>query len=649
MKYLNKLTFAFLAAFSALTAMTSCEGSDMYTVGSPDWLQEKIDSIAAANKDRNDDIYQIGATDYSSGWWADFSHYYIIPDGAKWTETFNLHINPAATNTYKNFALILTNDVERGGDGYKEYGAIRFDTQPSGNSEWGTIDRSCIESNLVFETDTDPGIELLGGLVTLVVDRSPENAFNVTMSNENVTKTYKLPRALDNLNADSSNENIRAFLVVEGSYIDFLTCNIDQIRTTKTPDQQPVSMVLNYVPKKVLVDTPLKTAFENVTATVTYSDGGERIIPASSLTFVSAPDFETLGEKTIVAIYNKTYKDQNADQPITATVTTKVVETLSDYVCVGNPDKTTGFWGAHSENVYIAPGSTYVSQFTNYSTTIENYHNFCVVLNAANVATEYAVVRADDFGWGDGYASCTHSRSESDWGVWRNAMDGAKVTLYITNNGNGTADIEMVMIGSDDEIYLQDYKGITVNSDDLYFRLTVDHSYIEFNEMVGLDDNTTPFWGAHSANIQIKPGMTLTQQFINYTTTVENWNNFCVILNAADIVTEYAVVRADDFGWGAGYGSCTHSRSDSDWGVWRAAMDGAKVTCNITNNGNGTADVDLVMVGSDGNTYTQNYRGITVNSDDLFTRLTVDNSHLIFQPFTQVGAASAKKSRVRRR
>ena len=361
MKYLNKIAASLLTGLMGVSmlALTGCEGAELYSVNSPDWLDSAIDSIANAKGDSNEDVYTVGNTDYSSGWWADFSNYYVIPDGAKWTETFTLHINPSAEYAYKNFALLITNDVERSGTGYTEYGAIRFDTDLSQtrNSEWGTyIDRSAIDCNLDITDDADvASLQKLAGEVTLTVDRSPEDQFIVTITNGTVTKTYTQTTALTNLNTDATNENIRCFICVEGSYIDFKTCDIEQIRTTKTPDQQPMNMVLNSVPKKVLVGTSLTDAMANVTATVTYSDGGVRSVPASSLNFVSVPDFEYTGEKTIVAIYNKTFKDANADSPIAAQATVNVVESLSDYTCVGNPDNTTAFWGAHSENVYIAP------------------------------------------------------------------------------------------------------------------------------------------------------------------------------------------------------------------------------------------------------------------------------------------------------
>lgn len=223
MKHLNKLASVFCVAAMGLTALTGCEGSDMFSVNSPDWLSEKIDSIEKSKVSTeevlvgmNEDVYTVGNTDFSSGFWSSFSKYYVLQDNQKWNAVFNLNINPSATNTYKNFALIITNDVDRGGTGYTEYGAIRFDNQPSGNSEWGDhIDRSCVQSNLTFGTDTDKGVDKLGGKVILTVDRSRVDTFMVKITNGTVTKTYIQPSKIANLNADESNTNIRCFLVPE--------------------------------------------------------------------------------------------------------------------------------------------------------------------------------------------------------------------------------------------------------------------------------------------------------------------------------------------------------------------------------------------------------------------------------------------------
>jgi hypothetical protein len=91
------------------------------------------------------------------------------------------------------------------------------------------------------------------------------------------------------------------------------------------------------------------------------------------------------------------------------------------------------------------------------------------------------------------------------------------------------------------------------------------------------------------------------------------------------------VVRADNYGWGDSYTACTPSGGQTDWAAWLAAMDEAMVTVSVTNNG-GSADVKCVMVGNDGQTYKQDYIGISpTDGDDLYFRFTIDGSHLIFE------------------
>ena len=616
--------------------MTSCEGGDLYSVDSPDWLSAKIDSIAEANKGKGEDViegleedvYTVGATDFSTGWWAQFSKYYQIPAGEKWITQFNLNINPNASNTYKNFALIITNDEDRGAANYKEYGAIRYDYQPSGNSEWGDyIDRSLASSTLEFQTDTDPGVGNLGGKVTLTIDRTA-GGMVVTMTNGKVTKIYNQTSPLASLNADGSNSPIRAFLVPEGSYIDFIGSTIEPIGGfTSKEDKQPLSMTLNGVPAKVMQGVELKEAMANVTATVQFEQGVSKIVKADELTFEAIPDMNTLGKKTLVAVFSKTYKGEAAT-PVIGYAEFEIVDKL--YTTIGNTDNTTPFWGAHSENIKVAAGESFVSSFTNYTNGQNNWNNFCVVLCRAD-NSEYAVVRADNYGWGAGYEACTLSGGQKDWGAWLKAMNGAKVKVAVTNNGNGTADVQMVMIGNDGKTYTQSYTGInTIDAGDFYFRFTVDGSHIEFDDVIGKEDNSSAFWGAHSQMLRVPKGQTVTQRFKNFTNLQNNWNNFCVVLTREDN-TEYAVVRADNYGWGDSYAACTLSGGQDNWANWLKAMDGAMCTVSVTNNGS-SADVKCIMIGNDGKTYKQNYIGISpVDGEDLFFRFTIDGSHLVFE------------------
>ena len=642
MKYLNRLATVFCSAALGLLTLTGCEGGDLYSINSPDWISAKADSIAAAKaaeqgeeeiEGMHEDVYTVGAPDFSTGWWAAFSKYYQIPENGQWVTQFNLSINPNATNTYKNFALIITNDEDRGAANYKEYGAIRFDYQPSGNSEWGDyIDRSLATSTLEFATDTDGGVDQLGGLVTLGIDRT-SGGLVVAMTNGKVTKIYNQTSPLVNLNADESNKTIRAFLVPEGSCINFLGSTVEPIGGyTSKEDKLPLSMVLNGVPKKVLQGVTFEEAFANVTATVQFEQGVSKDVKFEELSIEVIPDMNNLGQKTLVAAYAKTFKGEAAT-PVIGYAQFDIVDKM--YTSIGATDNSTGFWGAHSDNIKVNPGETFVSRFTNYTNGQNNWNNFVVVLCKAD-NTEYAVVRADNYGWGAGYdnnPNLTTSGGQSDWGAWLAAMDGAKVTTYVTNNGDGSADVVAIMEGNDGVVYQQMYQGIAVdNPNDFFFRFTVDGSHIEFDDVVGAEDNSTGFWGAHSVDIEVPINQTVSTRIKNFTNLQNNWNNFCVVLTS-DRTTEYAVVRADNYGWGASYENnpnLTTSGGQSDWGAWLQAMDEAKCYVAVTNHGD-SADVRVVMEGNDGNTYYQDYLGISPIDGNLFFRFTVDGSHLIFE------------------
>ena len=590
MKRLNKLAAVFCVAAMALTAMTGCEGSDMFSVNSPDWLSEKIDSIEKANQSTeevlvgmNEDVYTVGNTDFSSGFWTSFSKYYVVQDNQKWNAVFNLNINPSATNTYKNFALVITNDVDRGGTGYTEYGAIRFDNQPSGNSEWGDhIDRSCVQSNLTFETDTDKGVDKLGGKVTLTVDRSRVDTFMVKITNGTVTKTYIQPSKIANLNADESNTNIRCFLVPEGSYIDFMQSNVEPIGGyTSAQDKAPVSMVLNNVPAEVDKGTTLEEAMQNVSATVTFEEGVTKVIPASELLFSAINDMDEVGEKTLIAIYNKTFKGENAATPIVANAKFNVVAGIKTITVTQAPTRTNYYY----YNSAAVDGVNHTLAFDPTG----------MVVYATYVEGEPGVI--DN-------SKLTFSRIPATAG---------KHEVTITTENGRTATVEVNVAESA-------VKAVTPTPVSL-----------------GAEDCSTAWWTEFTKDMKIPAGETFEFNFTNYSSGAGNWNNYVLILRKADLA-EYAVVRADNYGWGNGYAACTPIGTQGDWATWLATMNGAKVKMFVTNCNNGTADVQAIVTGNDGSVTVQNYLGInTIDPSDLNVAFTVDSSHLKF------GTASARK------
>ena len=362
MRLLKKIAYACCSVTFGLLTLTGCTDGELYDVNAPDWISDKIQEIEDSKKQpvedevlegMQEDVYSFGNTDFSSGFWAAFSKYYVIPDGEKWNAVFNLHINPATdTKYYKNFALIITNDVERGGAGYTEYGAIRFDVTGSPetyNSQWGDhIDFQYISGTLLLnpdENEVDANLQKFGGKVTLTVDRTSAEAFTVKMTNGEVTKTYAQPYKEENLNADASNTNIRCFLVPEGSYIDFQQTNIEPIGgLTSAQDKNPVSMVLQNVPAQISLGTSLEEITTNVSAIVTFEEGVTKTVTASELSFSAIPDINETGDKTLVAVYNKTFKGENCDKPIVANASFKVVGILQSISITTAPSRTKPYY-----------------------------------------------------------------------------------------------------------------------------------------------------------------------------------------------------------------------------------------------------------------------------------------------------------------
>lgn len=589
MKYINQLLSFFLLAFTTLLILPSCEGGTLYNIDSPDWISEKIDSINRLKQGTDEevligmkeDVYSFGARDFSSGWWQQFSKYYVIPENAKWNAVFNLNLNPDDNTYYRNFALIIANDMDRNAAGYKEYGAIRFDATGDSlkfNSQWGDLYFKYSQSNQLLAPidNKDENVQKLGGKVTLTVDRSRKDTFLIKMTNGVVTKTYTQPYKLVNHNTDTNNKNIRCFLCPEGSYIDFLQTNIVPVEgLTSAKDKAPVSMRLLNVPEDVDEGTTVEEAMANVSAEVIFEEGIKKIIPASELYFSAIPDMNGLGERQLVVIYNKTFKGENAATPIIAHASFKIVPKLLSIQVTKQPTHThyyiynvTGISGQEERTlVFDKTGLEVKATYPNGR--VEVINNDKLTFSAIPAKVGRHVVRVE------------------------------------TSNGK-TAEIPITVSAS----------AVTTAS--------------PTPKVLGETNNSSAWWSAHTGNLDVPIGQTRKVVFTNYSSKANNWNNFVIVLRAQNN-TEYAVLRADNFGWGSGYGSCVHGGTQGDWAPWLASMDGAKVTVYITNVNNGTADVQIVMRGTDGKTYTQHYLGIdSINPNDLYFAFTIDSCHLVF-------------------
>ena len=627
MKYINKLASVFFMAALALLTMTSCEGGDLYNVGAPDWLAEM-----GGGEEEPDDFISVtpnpstlGSADNTTPWWTEFTDDIKAEAEKAYQIQF---LNYGGSSNWNNFVLILRNEAKD-----YEYAVLRAD-----NWGWGT-GYAGEESDAHFTKKMENADrDWAAWRKAMNLAKCTMNIYNYGDGTADVKITMlgsdgnTYTQEYTGISVDK--DNLYFAFTVDNSHIEFGDINVE--------DSEPTALTLNGVPAEVVAGTEFREFIANISATVTFAEGVTKDVTAEELQFEVIPDFVELGQKTLVAIYNKTYMGNNCSKPVVASKTFSIVKELSAFtetvvvptpLMIGLEDNTTPFWGAHTENIKIAPKETKVATFTNYSSCVSNWNNFVLVLCKAD-NSEYAVVRADNYGWGDGYAACTPAMEEGrDWDAWRPAMDGAKVTTYVTNNGDGTADVKAVMVGNNGVTYSQEYKGInTIDPENFYFRYTVDGCHLVFDKEVGASDCSTPFWGAHSPNIKVIGHQVCTVNFTNYSSCVSNWNNFVIVLCRADN-SEYAVVRADNYGWGDGYAACTPAMEEGrNWDAWRPAMNGAKVSAQIVNNGDGTADIKVVMHGIDGKDYTQDYIGInTVDPDNFYFNFTVDGSYLVFE------------------
>lgn len=569
MKHLNKLASVFCVAAMGLTALTGCEGSDMFSVNGPDWLSEKIDSIANSNKGTVPTISPttLGATDNSDAWWTSHLDADIkIESNKSYSTTFTNYTSGG--NNWNNYVVVLRKADKT------EYAVMRSDDYCWGDAVGGNGGPLITHSNSASDDWGAWLAQMNGAKVTVTVTNYGDNTADVVAE---VTGTEGLTSTQKYLGIPVESSDLYLDFTTDGCHYVFDKAEMD---VADVKDQQPESMELIDVPAEVDKGTSLKDFTSTLKAKVTYADGAVKEVAASDLEFVVVPDMETVGEKYVVATLKKTLLGKTADKTISANAKFSVVagiksitvtkapehtnyyffnssafasadrtlafdptgmEVTAKYVegedavldnskltfsaipatagkhevtittengrkttvevnvaesklvaanptpsVVGATDNSSAFWTEFSDDIKVPAGKTLEYGFTNYTDAASNWHNFCVILRNASL-TEYVVVRADNYGWTYdnsgpyGYKDCTPSGGQTDWAAWLAAMNGAKCKVYITNNNNGRADIQITMLGNDGVTYTQSYLGISgIDVNDLQSALTVENAHVVF-------------------------------------------------------------------------------------------------------------------------------------------------------------------------
>lgn len=156
---------------------------------------------------------------------------------------------------------------------------------------------------------------------------------------------------------------------------------------------------------------------------------------------------------------------------------------------------------------------------------------------------------------------------------------------------------------------------------------TVPLTLVKGISQVGATDFSTGWWSAFSDEYTVTSGASTTVTMYCYSNNLNNYHSPSTILRKADL-TEYAVVRMDNYGWGGGYETAT-ATNDWDFDAFAANISGSKVEITVTNNGDDTADVRYDVTYANGETHFQEYTGITVESSDLNFALVLEGAYLV--------------------
>ena len=155
---------------------------------------------------------------------------------------------------------------------------------------------------------------------------------------------------------------------------------------------------------------------------------------------------------------------------------------LGDYVQVGASDFSSGWWTVFSDDEQVKKGETWTKTVQLRSDNIENFHCPVVVLRTAD-KKEYAVLRADNYGWGAGYDGIVTPECDWNFETFKNNLDGAMYTINVTNNGE-TIDVMMNVIDASGTAHFQNYKGVKTagaeqaDADDVFVSLTCEKAYL---------------------------------------------------------------------------------------------------------------------------------------------------------------------------
>jgi len=564
------------AAFTAAVSV-SCSEISMIEIDAPADLQSKIDSIAAANNvDRGDtttitiNTAIVGAEDCSSGWWGAFSDCFEVPANKLLHFEFVNHSSKG--NNWNNWNLLLASTEGHSTDdnaNYSEYFVLRSDAYGWGNADYASalIQTDYFEEGHLADWDEFRAQFMDGAYVTIEVDHSISGYAFVTAKSYNASYGYAITETYNHPVPTSS--SVYASLITDGSYFEMKNAYLIPSKIQAVEDQPAVSIAAAGYPAALeLGETDY---WGNAVATVTFADGTSAPADTADIAFEVIPDLTTIGQKTVIFSYSKTKQGNYGPAVVghyTINMTNPIVgiEAEAKVNLIGGAKTATLSAGAVKVTATYGDGS-----------------------KAPLASSQFTVEFADNQYVFEGA------------GTYEKAFTASMVT---SKGETLTAEGNVVAAAS---------------------------SQPAQTAQVGASDFSTGWWvpEGFSRDWNVAPYESEVVEMTLGSDNLGNWHSVCTVLRAADL-TEYAVVRQDHFGWGAGYGVAVAS-SNWNWDYFASHLNGSKVAITVTNCGDGTANIRYTITDSEGEPHFQYYDGIAVTSEDLTFANIVEEGYLIYE------------------
>ena len=561
-----------VAAFVASVSV-SCSEISFIDINPPADLQSKIDSIAEANKKPESD----------TTWFTIATALVGAEDNSSawWTEfsdyftvsqgkrtVLEFYNHGKGVDNWNNYNVCLATG-ERDSDGYAEFFVLRSDTYGWGNADY---------NGAMFKNDypdVDGDGDIWNDFRTLM--QGAYTKIEIDYASAGTAFVYTTAIATDGTEIHQTYEqpvtgtSLVCFLIADGSHMNMVKAYQVPSEIAEIPDEMAASIVVTGTPAAIEVGS--EDFWGQGVATVTFTDGSTAVADTADITFV-VPDLSTVGTKTILYSYSKT-KQGNYGKAVAGTYTLEVTNPIVALEV--------------SANAYLVGGAKYVTLSPGAVKVVAEYADGT---SAPLKTSQFAVAFTDD--------KLVYEGVE---GTYKDAY-----TVTYTSASGSVVEAKGDLVIAKSAHPAQD------------------------PALVGLEDNTTPWWAHFSNDWAVEPYTSQTVSMTVGSNCINNWHSPCTILwDAAH--GEYAVVRMDNYGWNGvphgGYDTAVLT-SNWNWDIFGPNQDGAQVSITVSNNGDNTANIRYNVVYKDGSVFFQYFDGITVNSADLSFACVVEGAHLIF-------------------